>query len=162
MLRRIRAIEEALDAWRREKCSSLCPGCPDCCCNGRLNPRLDRLDAFKALPAVRWRWERAPVEGAYIVDRRVLFGGSRFLAGVCPHYVSGGCAIFGRPGRPLDCRLYPVSLQRPFWGLPFGVMIGAELSCHIFDDGDNKKSLEELARTHDVELVFFPKGAGGA
>jgi len=151
------ALEEALDAFRAESCASFCPECPDNCCNGRLNPRLRSIEEFKSLPAVKWLWQSPPREGPYIVDRRTLLGGSRFLAGPCPHFREGACAIFGRPGRPADCRLYPVSLQRPLWGLPLVVMIGAELSCRIFEDEESRRKLEALAASHGVEVVFFPK-----
>jgi hypothetical protein len=150
-------LERALDDFRAKVCERHCPTCSDNCCNGRVNPRLESLEGFKSLPVVRWFWQIPPEEGSYVVDRRTILGGSRFLAGPCPHFSGGRCDLFGRPSRPVECRLYPVSLQRPLWGLPFLFIIAAELSCPIFDDAENRADLSKLAGAYGIEVVFCAK-----
>lgn len=140
-------------AWREARCATACPDCLRCCCEGRLNPRLDRLDRFSDLPVVRAVTDPRPLHGPYVADRRFWRWGACYLVGRCPHLdAQRRCAIHGQPGRPAECDAYPLHLQR----VPGGMVLHAELSCPIFQSEEALTDVHALAVRLGVELRVEP------
>lgn len=143
-------------AWRDARCAVACPDCARCCCEGRLNPRLDRLDAFAGLPKVRAVTDPRPLDGPYVVDRRFWRWGACYLMGRCPHLDDKRrCDIYGKPERPADCHAYPLHLQQTLGA----TVLQAEQSCPIFDDEKALEEVRALAARLGVELRVAPARA---
>jgi Fe-S-cluster containining protein len=147
-----RQLVEAVRTWREARCGEACPQCPINCCAGRLNPRLDDMRAFEALPQVSGRQARPPEP--YVLAKRALGRTERFLVGTCPHLSAGRCAIFDDPSRPRECHEYPVSVRRLLGGYA-GFVIAAERSCWILQQASHRDSLTELAAAHGVDCMFM-------
>ena len=149
-------VERAVRDWREERCAAACPQCPINCCKGRLNPRLENLDAFPDLPVVRRASDPRPANGgSYVADRRFLWWGGRLLVGQCPHLRDSRCTIHEHSARPRDCCEYPMHVQG-FAGSP---IINIENSCWIFGQPEHRQAAEELARTLGVPCVFHGQEA---
>jgi hypothetical protein len=146
------SLQSRIAEWREELCAGACPVCPQNCCAGRLNPRIDSLEAFADLPRVRGPLDPRPREGPYLVDRRVLKRwGACYLVGRCPHLTEENrCDIYGQPPRPRECREYPLHLQKTVGG----TVLNAETSCWIFQSEENREAARMLARDLGVGIEF--------
>lgn len=151
-------VRDEVRAWRQAKCAESCPKCPINCCTGRLNPRLDSLDAFESLPIVRGPRDSRPLNAPYVRDRRFLFWGHRYLVGRCPHLAEGKCAIYDDPRRPSDCHEYPMHVQKVLGG----EVLNVETSCWIFQQPENREAVRELGRQVGLECVFHEDRASQA
>lgn len=152
-MRRLHEVREAVRSWREAKCAEACPRCPINCCEGRLNPRLDSLAAFGDLSVARGPADARPLEVPYVADRRVLLWGHRYLVGRCPHLDCGRCKIYDDANRPRECNEYPLHVQS-VWGGLGGHVIGAELSCWILQQPENRDEVRVLAQDLGVDCVF--------
>ena len=148
-------LRRVVQTWREARCAAACPSCVEVCCGGRLNPRLDRLEAFAHLPMVRRTIDPRPLGGPYVLDRRFWRWGSCYLVGRCPHLdASSRCAIHGQDARPRDCGEYPLHLER----VAGGWVLHAEQSCPIFRDERTVGEVRAFAREIGVELRLDATG----
>ena len=149
-------IAEAVAQWRQARCDQACPTCPRNCCSGRLSPRI----ATARIPPI---FAHLPVCAAgtplpprpYLEERRAWRHVEHRLLGACPHLEDGRCGVYGHPDRPGDCLEYPVHLQRILGGLG-GTVLHAEESCPMLLDQETRQSLEALAATLGLELLYHP------
>ena len=145
---------EAVRSWREARCAEACPTCPENCCEGRLTPRIDRMEAFAHLPLVRRPTDVRPLGEAYIIDRRVWRWGSCFLVGRCPALDGERrCGLHGQNERPSECSEFPLHVQ-PVLG---GAVLHIERSCTIFDDEAAVAEARALAAQLGLGVVVNPR-----